>query len=84
MNTEEDTSIIVLPTGHKIEFRINQTVYLKTDIEQHERIVIGIMLRPDKCVTYSLACGTSDSWHYAIEIDNDRDIIKATTGMNRE
>ena len=71
---------VFLSTGHKIEFEIGQTVYLKMDNEQHGRMVTGISLRPNRSVTYCLAFGTNETWHYGIEIDDERDIIKATTG----
>ena len=71
---------VFLSTGHKIEFEIGQTVYLKMDNEQHGRMVTGISLRPNRSVTYCLAFGTTETWHYGIEIDDERDIIKATTG----
>jgi hypothetical protein len=71
---------VFLSTGHKIEFDIGQKVYLKMDNEQRERMVTGISLRPNQSVTYCLALGTTETWHYGIEIDDERDIVKATTG----
>jgi hypothetical protein len=71
---------VFLSTGHKIEFDIGQKVYLKMDNQQHERMVTGISLRPNRSVTYCLALGTTETWHYGIEIDDERDIVKATTG----
>ena len=71
---------VFLSTGPKIEFEIGQTVYLKMDNEQHGRMVTGISLRPNRSVTYCLAFGTNETWHYGIEIDDERDIIKATIG----
>lgn len=71
---------VFLSTEHKIEFEIGQTVYLKMDNEQHGRMVTGISLRPNRSVTYCLAFGTTETWHYGIEIDDERDIVKATTG----
>lgn len=70
----------ILSTGHKIEFEIGQIVYLKTDNEQHGRMVTGISLRPNRSVTYCLAFGETETWHYGIEIDDERDILKVTTG----
>jgi len=67
----------ILLTGYNIQFDIGQLVYLKTDNAQHERIVTAINLRPDKIVTYCLSFGTTESWHYEIEISCDRNIIKA-------
>jgi hypothetical protein len=66
-------------TGHKIEYDLGQIVYLKTDNEQHGRMVTQITLRPNKSVMYALAFGSGETWHYSIEISNERDIIKATT-----
>ena len=71
---------VFISTGHKIEFEIGQTVYLKMDNEQHERMVTGISLRPNRSVTYCLSLGTTETWHYGIEINDERDIVKATTG----
>jgi len=71
---------VFLSTEHKIDFEIGQTVYLKMDNEQHGRMVTGINLRPNRSVTYCLAFGTTETWHYGIEIDDERDIVKATTG----
>lgn len=83
-NETPDDAKPVLPavflSGHKIDFEIGQTVYLKTDNEQHERMVTGIGLRPNRSVTYCLAFGTTETWHYGIEINDERDIVKATTG----
>jgi hypothetical protein len=66
-------------TGHIIEFNIGQTVYLKTDDLQFQRLVVGISLRPNKSVTYCLAFGPNETWHYGIEINAEKDIVKATT-----
>ena len=66
-------------TGHDIKFDIGQSVYLKTDNTQRERLVTGINLKPDKSVTYCLVLETTESWHYEFEISCERDIIKATT-----
>ncbi len=68
-----------ISSGHLLEFEIGQTVFLKTDREQRERLVTGIKLRPFNCVTYDLSYETSETTHYGIEMDSVRDIIKATT-----
>ncbi len=65
---------VFLSIGHKIVFEIGQIVYLKMDNEQHGRMVTGISLRPNRSVTYCLAFGTTETWHYGIEIDDERDI----------
>jgi hypothetical protein len=63
-------------TGHKIEFNIGDIVYLKTDEEQHSRMVTSISLRPGGMVTYCLSFGSYESWHYGIEISDEQDIVK--------
>jgi hypothetical protein len=65
--------------SHKLEFHIEQIVYLKTDKEQVPRIVTGISLRPLNSVTYCLAQNTAESWHYGFEISEERDVILCTT-----
>lgn len=64
-------------TEYKIQFDIGQLVYLKTDNDQHERIITAISLRPNKSVTYCLSFGTTESWHYGIEISCERNIVKS-------
>lgn len=65
--------------GYNIEFEIGQIVYLKTDVEQSARMVTAICLKCNGYITYSLALGSYESWHYPIEISTERDIIKATS-----
>jgi len=55
----------------EISHEIGDVVYLKTDPEQNERIVTGIIIRP-KTIVYTLSCGTSDSSHYDIEISTHK------------
>ena len=63
---------------YNIEFQIGQIVYLKTDNQQKDRMIIGIHLKPNANVVYVLACGSDESYHYGIEIDDVRDVVKAT------
>lgn len=57
------------------EFEIGEIVYLKTDIEQRERIVTGIMQRPES-ISYYLSINENESCHYSIEITRYKDILK--------
>jgi len=61
--------------GYNLKFDIGQTVYLRTDINQLERLVTGIIIRPDG-ITYTLVNGSDESYHYDFEITLDRDIVK--------
>lgn len=58
---------------------IGDTVYLKTDKEQQPRICTAYCVRATG-VTYNLACGVADTWHYECEVSKERDIVLATTG----
>lgn len=64
-----------LPTGHILHFTIGQMVYLKTDKDQHARMITGIQLRPHNSVMYYLSLGTTESGHYDIEINDEKDIM---------
>lgn len=57
------------------EFKLGQTVYLKTDPEQYARIVIAIQVTVDGGIIYKLAINMSDQWHYGVEISDTKDII---------
>jgi len=47
---------------------IGNIVYLKTDIDQYQRIITGLYIRPCNVITYGLTQGTDESWHYDFEI----------------
>jgi len=74
---------IGLVTGHRIEYVLSQIVYLRTDREQRQRYVVGIELRPSNMVKYALIDGTAEgvleTWHYGFEINDERDILLATS-----
>ena len=58
------------------KFNLGDRVYLITDIEQKERFVVGICIKP--CgFTYHLSSGDLDSWHYDFEISSEKDVLKS-------
>ncbi|HDY88337.1 MAG TPA: hypothetical protein ENH82_09540 [bacterium] len=59
------------------KFDIGDVVYLKTDIDQLERIVTAITLRPNGCILYSLSLDTIETLHYDLEISTGKDILKS-------
>ena len=61
-----------------IKFKIAQTVYLKTDPDQFERVITGINIRPNG-VHYAVTFGMDESFHYDFEISESRDVIKTTS-----
>lgn len=60
------------------KYSLGQSVYLKTDKEQLERVVTGITQRPSG-VLYLLSCGVNESPHYDIEISVEKNILTTTT-----
>ena len=70
---------MLIKTGHVIEFNIGEFVYLKVDKEQSKQMVVSITLRPCNAVQYELFDGSRESWHFAIEISRERDILLATS-----
>lgn len=49
---------------------IGDLVTLKTDNDCLKRICTGISIRKN-CISYNLACGPSESWHYDFEIEHE-------------
>jgi len=60
------------------KFNLGEIVFLKTDEEQHERIITGITIS-HKGISYELCQGTSSCWHYDFEISATKDVLKVTT-----
>ena len=63
---------------NKINFNIGDYVYLKTDIDQHKRIVTGYTVRFNE-ITYLLSLGEDESTHYELEISDEIDILLKST-----
>lgn len=63
---------------YTLHFDIGDSVYLKTDPEQAERLVTGINIRQNG-ISYALSHLTNESYHYDFEISKERDIIKVTS-----
>lgn len=60
------------------KFDLGQIVYLKTDNDQSERMIISISVRQGG-ILYELSFGSVCSWHYEMEIMEEKDILKSTT-----
>jgi hypothetical protein len=73
MNETINNNILLKGIFNSICFNIGQIVYLKTDIEQKEFIVVGYSIRPDG-TRYILAQGTQESFHYGIEVSSYKEI----------
>jgi hypothetical protein len=59
-----------------VDFDIGDIVYLKTDIDQYQRMVTGIVIRPSGIV-YILAIAEMESDHFAFEISKEKVYIFA-------
>jgi hypothetical protein len=57
------------------KYNIGDIVYLVTDPDQNERMVIGINIRQG-AILYLLAFGPIESFHYEIEISPRIDHLK--------
>lgn len=55
------------------KYEIGQLVYLKTDVEQYQRIVTAITLR-ESGIIYELCQGEKVSSHYEFEINEQINI----------
>lgn len=56
------------------KFEIGDEVYLKTDIEQYCRIIIGMNISKVD-ISYTLSCGIVESTHYDFEISTEKDVL---------
>lgn len=50
-------------------------VFLKTDIDQHQRIITGIKPTPAGNIIYSISCGTITSEHYDFELSVEKNVL---------
>ena len=58
------------------KFEIGQIVYLKTDIDQYPRMITRLSIAPG-LITYCLALGSIESWHYDNEISEVKNYAEA-------
>ena len=58
------------------QYNIGDMVILKTDPEQRERIICGIVIRPNNSVLYYLCYMGGETQHYDFEITEDIDVLK--------
>lgn len=60
----------------KTKYNIGQVVFLATDTDQKQRIITGIIVRPNS-VIYYLSCGSEETTHYDIEFALEKNYIIA-------
>jgi len=57
------------------KFEIGQLVYLKTDEEQKERMVVNIIIGPNDTLRYLLCLAAAETWHYEMEITHEKNVL---------
>lgn len=60
------------------KFNIGDLVYLKTDNDQSQRMIVSISVRK-RDLLYELSFGSVSSWHYEFEITEEKDVLKSTS-----
>lgn len=66
------------------QHNIGDTVYIKTDRDQKERIITAIYIRGNNLITYVTTCCGEEVWCYEFEISAEKDILKYLTESGNE
>ena len=61
------------------KYNIEDIVYLVTDNEQLQRIILSITVYPNNLFMYEVANGTDISEHYEFELCENENVILKTT-----
>lgn len=56
------------------KFNIGDFVYLKTDVDQKQRVITGINVRATG-ILYDVCQGSTSSWHYDFEMSEEKDVL---------
>lgn len=57
------------------KYEIGQLLFLKTDSEQKERMLVQIAIGGNNAIRYCLSSGTVETWHYDIEMSEEKNIL---------
>lgn len=57
------------------KYNIGDVVFLSTDIEQLQRVVTGIIIRPNNSIIYYLTCGSNETTHYDLEMVMEKNFM---------
>lgn len=63
----------------KTDLNFGQMVYVKTDLDQTPRQVIGVQATADGGKLIKLTYDSEVTWHYECEISLEKDILLATS-----
>jgi phage protein U len=66
----------------KSDYKIGEMLTLKHDKEKMSRMLVGISERPNG-KTYCLAQGTTETWHYDIELERSESETKKINGFGK-
>ena len=61
------------------QFDIKQTVYVRTDPEQLERIITEINIKPNNLILYEASCNNYATWFYDFELSSEKNVLKTMT-----
>ena len=56
------------------DYDIGQIVYLKTDTDQHKRIITALMISSEGMIRYQVACGTTEYWADFCELSTEKNM----------
>jgi len=59
----------------ELDFNLEDIVFLITDTEQLQRIVVAYQVSVSGTILYKLAQGTNETWHYSCEIATDKNFL---------
>lgn len=57
-------------------FNIGDFIYLKSDPEQRQRLIVQIAVGGTGAIRYCVSCGTMETWHYDMELTFEKDLLK--------
>lgn len=60
------------------KFEIGQTVYMKTDIDQSARIIVGIYVYYN-CLRYDVSKGEASHYCFDFQLSAEKDVLKQVT-----
>lgn len=68
--------MIKFPTGHVVDYDYEDVVYIRSDVDQIPRIVIGYVLKSGDSVKYILSLGASGEGEFmGIEISKNKNLM---------
>lgn len=59
------------------KYDIGEAVYLKTDGEQKQRIIVKLTVSNPNSIEYLLNSGIDTTWHYDFEFNKEKDVLKS-------